>query len=106
MASNVQGVIYLLHFVNANGRHVRYRHAGHYTGWVHSSRFLAPRLGAHTDGTGARLMAVIAEAGIGFQLARTWNGDRYRERALKRQGGASRRCPICQADRRRRRGRG
>jgi hypothetical protein len=48
-------------------------------------------------------MAVISEAGIGFELARTWEGDRYRERALKRQGGASRRCPICLAEQRRRR---
>jgi hypothetical protein len=97
MASNVQGVIYLLHFDRP------YRHASHYTGWVHSPTFLQPRLGAHRDGVGARLMAVIGEAGIGFQLARTWNGDRYRERALKRQGGASRRCPICRQQRRRRR---
>jgi hypothetical protein len=48
-------------------------------------------------------MQVVGEAGIGFQLARTWDGDRYRERALKRQGGASRRCPICRQQRRRRR---
>ena len=42
-------------------------------------------------------MAVIAEAGIGWTLARTWQGSRARERQLKRQGGASRRCPICRA---------
>jgi len=40
-------------------------------------------------------MAVIAEAGIAWTLARTWPGSRTRERQLKRQGGASRRCPIC-----------
>ena len=97
MATRVQGVIYLLHFDRP------YRHASHYTGWVHSRRFLEPRLGAHRAGVGARLMAVVGEAGIGFQLARTWEGDRYRERALKLQGGASRRCPICRQQRRRRR---
>ncbi len=97
MATHVQGVIYLLHFDRP------YRHASHYAGWVHSVTFLEPRLGAHRDGVGARLMAVIGEAGIGFQLARTWEGDRHRERALKRQGGASRRCPICRGERRRRR---
>ena len=70
--------------------------------WVHSFTFLEPRLGAHRDGVGARLMAVVGQAGIGFQLARTWDGDRHRERALKRQGGASRRCPICRQQRRRR----
>ena len=96
MAAQVQGVIYLLHFDRP------YRHARHYTGWVHSPTFLQPRLGAHRDGVGARLMAVIGEAGIGFQLARTWEGDRHRERALKRQGGASRRCPICRQQRHRR----
>jgi hypothetical protein len=37
--------------------------------WVHSPTFLEPRLGAHRDGVGARLMAVIGEAGIDFQLA-------------------------------------
>jgi hypothetical protein len=46
-------------------------------------------------------MAVIGEAGIGFQLARTWEGDHHRERALKRQGGASWRWPICRQQRRR-----
>jgi hypothetical protein len=48
---------------------------------------------------GARLMAVITQAGIGWTLARTWEGSR----ALKRQGGASRRCPICRAKRNSRR---
>jgi hypothetical protein len=66
MANHVQGVIYLLHFDRP------YRHASHYTGWVHSPTFLQPRPGAHRDGAGARLMQVVAEAGIGFQLARTW----------------------------------
>jgi len=44
-------------------------------------------------------MAVIAEAGIAWTLARTWQGSRTRERQLKRQGGASRRCPVCRAQR-------
>jgi hypothetical protein len=57
------------------------------------------RLAEHAAGRGARLMAVIAEAGIGWTLARTWEGSRTRERQLKRQGGASRRCPICRAQR-------
>ena len=84
------GVVYLLHFDRP------YRHAGHYTGWTTS---LLDRLEAHADGRGARLMAVITAAGIGFTLARTWPGTRTRERALKRQGGASRRCPICRTTR-------
>jgi hypothetical protein len=88
---NGTGVVYLLHFDRPFG------HARHYTGWVTTRTYLLPRLGAHTDGVGARLMQVIAEAGIGFRLARTWDGGRTRERQLKRQGGASRRCPICKA---------
>ncbi|MGO9899902.1 MAG: hypothetical protein ACLP0J_09460 [Solirubrobacteraceae bacterium] len=50
-------------------------------------------------------MAVIAQEGISWTLARTWEGSRARERQLKRQGGASRRCPICHAERERERGR-
>jgi predicted GIY-YIG superfamily endonuclease len=80
------GTVYLLHFDRPYG------HAAHYTGWAID---LDARLAAHTAGRGARLLAVIREAGIGWQLARTWPGTRTRERALKRQGGASRRCPLC-----------
>ena len=85
---NVQGVVYLLHFNQP------YRHARHYTGWTLD---LGSRIANHTAGTGARLVEVIIDAGIGFVVARTWPGDRNRERQLKRQGGASRRCPICRA---------
>jgi hypothetical protein len=87
------GTCYLLHFDQ------RYEHAGHYTGFAEGSRLLQ-RLGEHQGGRGARLLAVITQAGIGFRLARTWPGvTRARERQLKRQGGASRYCPICQAER-------
>lgn len=81
-----QGVVYLLHFDRP------YRHARHYTGWT---RNLTQRLARHANGGGARLIAVITQAGIGFALARTWPGPRSRERALKNTGGASRRCPLC-----------
>lgn len=80
------GTVYLPHF------HQPYRHARHYQGWAHD---LDTRLAAHTAGSGARLLHVITTAGIGFTLARTWPGTRTRERQLKRQGGASRRCPLC-----------
>jgi hypothetical protein len=87
------GTCYLLHFDQ------RYAHAGHYTGFAEGSRLLT-RLGEHQGGRGARLLEVITQAGIGFRLARTWPGvTRARERQLKRQGGASRYCPICQAER-------
>lgn len=86
------GTVYLLHFDQ------RYEHAGHYTGWAED---LDRRLAEHLGGRAARLIEVITQAGIGFRLARTWPGvTRARERQLKRQGGASRYCPICQEDRR------
>jgi predicted GIY-YIG superfamily endonuclease len=79
-------VVYLLHFDRP------YVHARHYTGWTEN---LPARLAEHAAGRGARLLAVITVAGIGWQLARIWPGTRVTERALKRQGGASRRCPLC-----------
>jgi hypothetical protein len=88
------GTVYLLHFDQ------RYEHAGHYTGFAESSGAegsgLLNRLGEHQQGRGARLVEVITQAGISFRVARLWPGvTRARERQLKRQGGASRRCPIC-----------
>ena len=80
------GTVYLLHFDRPC------RHAGHYTGWTTD---LTARLAQHHAGQGARLLAVARAAGIGWRLARTWTGSRNTERALKRQGGASRRCPLC-----------
>src|SRR5215218_2216877 len=58
------------------------------------------RLADHAAGIGpsqggARLMEAVRQAGIGFQLARVWEGTRGRERSLKRSGGAARRCPFC-----------
>jgi hypothetical protein len=61
----------------------------------HWTADLAARLALHEQGQGARLLAVARAAGIGWTLARTWPGSRARERQLKRQGGASRRCPLC-----------
>jgi predicted GIY-YIG superfamily endonuclease len=74
------GVVYLLHFSRP------YRHARHYTGWTED---LLDRLDEHASGQGARLMAVIKEAGIGFILIRVT------ERAIKNEGGAVRYCPLC-----------
>jgi predicted GIY-YIG superfamily endonuclease len=80
------GVIYLLHFDRP------YRHARHYCGWTTN---LPERLARHATGRGARLLEVVPADGIGWQLARTWIGDRRRERVIKKQGGLSRSCPIC-----------
>jgi predicted GIY-YIG superfamily endonuclease len=82
--------VYLIHFAEP------YRHARHYTGWTVD---LDARLKLHRAGAGARLLEVVAQAGIGWAVARTWSGSRQRQRQLKRQGGASRRCLICRAQR-------
>lgn len=80
------GVIYLLHFDQP------FKHTRHYIGWASN---LEARLEHHRRGTGARLLAVLNQHGIGWTLARTWSGTRSRERQLKNMGGASRRCPMC-----------
>jgi hypothetical protein len=91
------GLVYLLHFDRPIGDTSNPRgFAAHYTGWTLD---LPARLAAHAAGRGARLMEVVGEAGIGWQLARVWPGTRTRERSLKGSGGAARRCPICQLTR-------
>ncbi len=54
------GTVYLLHFQRP------YRHARHYLGWASD---LPARLAEHAAGRGARLLAVIQAAGIGWTLA-------------------------------------
>jgi predicted GIY-YIG superfamily endonuclease len=81
------GTVYLLHFDRP------YKHARHYVGWT--ARNVRCRLAEHEAGRGARLLAVVREAGIGWQLARLWPGGRARERQIKRQGGHARQCPLC-----------
>jgi predicted GIY-YIG superfamily endonuclease len=80
------GVIYMLHFDQP------YKHARHYVGWTDD---LFDRLDHHANGTGARLVAVIWHAGIGFTLVRICEGTRRTERAIKNAGGAVRYCPAC-----------
>ncbi len=91
------GLVYLLHFDRPIGDTSNPRgFASHYTGWTLD---LPARLTDHAAGRGARLMEVVGEAGIGWQLARVWPGTRTRERSLKGSGGAARRCPVCQLTR-------
>ena len=81
--------VYLLHFSQP------YKHAKHYLG---SAKDLETRLEQHANGSGARLMQVIREAGLGFELARVWRGGRKLERQLKRQKHSPRLCPICKGE--------
>lgn len=88
-------MVYLLHFDRP------YRHARHYLGFT---RNLDARLALHRSPNGSshhRLMQVIAGAGIGFVLARTWDGDRDLERRLKRRKEGPKLCPICRREARR-----
>jgi hypothetical protein len=87
------GLVYQVHFDRPIGDTGNPRSfASHYTGWTLN---LPVRLGEHAAGRGARLMQVVAEQGIAWQVTRLWAGTRARERSLKRQGGAARRCPLC-----------
>ncbi len=68
--NNEVGTIYLLHFDEPLS------HAKHYLGW-------------------ARIMEVLKERGIGFQLSRTWEGTRHDERKLKKGKNSPKLCPLC-----------
>jgi predicted GIY-YIG superfamily endonuclease len=84
--------VYLLHFKQ------KYHHAGHYLG---ATGAIDARLHLHRHHGGARLMEVIHQAGIDFDLARlwrveTWEESRGLERKLKAWHGSTKLCPICQ----------
>ena len=87
MSRHPSGTIYLLHFDQPVSNHAR-----HYLGWASD---LAARLEAHRAGRGARLMEVVKERGITWHLARTWEGTRDRERAIKDRAESPRLCPDC-----------
>lgn len=84
-------MVYLLHF------HTPFKHARHYLGYTDN---LTSRIEAHSHGRGARLMEVVTEAGITWEVARTWSdGTRIKERQLKNRKNTWKLCPICRAER-------
>jgi hypothetical protein len=99
-----QGWVYLLCFRDpATGQHqplqgqgCRGQYAGHYWGWTQD---LIRRITQHRNPawTGAgRLVQVALAAGLTFELAwLEYPATRGRERRLKNQGSAYRRCPLC-----------
>jgi hypothetical protein len=99
-----QGWVYLLCFRDpATGAHrplrgkgCRGQYAGHYWGWTDD---LLRRIDEHRNPrwTGAgRLVQVALQAGLTFELAwLEYPATRGRERRLKSQGSAYRRCPLC-----------
>lgn len=102
MAGSQAGIVYLLHF---DRPYIPYDGAPpvacarHYTGFAAGGPAqLRRRLAQHGTLHGAKIMLAVAAAGITWELARTWPGDRARERQLKTQGSAARRCPLCGVD--------
>lgn len=87
MNADTKGTCYLLHFEKP------YKHARHYLGWTND---LESRMNAHLEGTGARLLEVITENGIGFSLVRTWPDTTLNdERKLKSMKKNVKLCPLC-----------
>lgn len=85
--------LYLIHLDEPFG------HAGHYLG---STTDLERRMRQHGTKEGARLLQAVRNAGISWQVSRTWDLGSVglsealtREYALKRQGGLARLCPLC-----------
>jgi hypothetical protein len=99
------GFVYLLCFRDPNtGQHrplrgngCRGQYAGHYWGWTEDlvRRIVREHRNPRWAGPG-RLVQVALAAGLTFELAYVeYPATRGRERRLKNQGGAARRCPLC-----------
>lgn len=83
-----KGTVYLLHFSKP------FKHAKHYLGFTFN---LDKRLKDHGNGQGARLIEIILQNGLSFELVRTWEGDRNFERKLKKRKNSPALCPICRS---------
>ena len=80
--------VYLLHFERPV-----YGTSQHYVGFTTN---LDQRLAMHKSGHGARLTSIARKKGIAWELAYVWeDGDKERERHLKKGGRARKLCKIC-----------
>lgn len=84
--------VYLLHFERP------YKHARHYIGFAEDAN-LTRRIDHHRAGQGARLLQVVNQAGISYELVRVWKGaSRHFERRVKNCKKTSQFCPVCNPD--------
>lgn len=95
----VQGTIYLICLERSLGGEGR-ASARHYLGWTNGTS-VASRLEEHRSGKGAKMLAYASDHGIGFDVVRTWKGDRHMERRFKKGGHFAMKCPNCQEKARR-----
>lgn len=83
----MQQVVYLIHLEKKLG------HSQHYLGY---SERLNARIEHHQHGRGSVFLKAANEAGIPWELVRTWlNQNRAFERRLKNMKNAKMFCPIC-----------
>lgn len=91
------GTVYLIHFsepyVGRTGQ--QKQTCQHYLGWAKN---LDARIAEHRASRGARLIEVINEAGIEWNVVKTWSGDRKLERKLKNRKKARCICPVCRGE--------
>ena len=81
-------MVYLIHFDE------KFKHARHYIGFVDHN--LEAREKKHRDGTGAKILKAVNNAGINWNIVRVWkDGDRNFERSLKNRKKSSDICPCC-----------
>jgi predicted GIY-YIG superfamily endonuclease len=84
--------VYLICFDRA------YKHARHYLGWAKN---IKQRISEHRNGQGARLLAVINEVGIEWEVVRVRkDADRSVESRFKHSHDRVSLCPICGEERR------
>ncbi len=90
-APKPEGYVYVLHFREAlaGGK----KASRHYVGW---SRNWIYRVQSHRQGTSrARIMEVLHERGITFEVALVVKGSPAVERRIKASHHHARYCPIC-----------
>jgi predicted GIY-YIG superfamily endonuclease len=87
-------MVYLIHFEK------KFKHAQHYIGFAVSESAFKRRMKKHRSGLGANLLKHVNEAGINWEVVRTWpDGDRNFERRLKNMKKSQDYCPECCAAR-------